>query len=168
MSAREERDRLIEKLRRKYATKFSTLDDKIRRAEQKIEKEKAQKSSKTLSTAVNFGTSVLGALFGRKMGSVTNITRAGSVIKSASGMASEAGDIRAAEEQYAALLHDREELNTTVEAEVQQIADQLDTDLMKFDSMEISPRKTDTAIDRIALLWLPYDDSGQGEIQREF
>ena len=168
MSAREERDRLIEKLRRKYATKFSTLDDKIRRAEQKIEKEKAQKSSKTLSTAVNFGTSVLGALFGRKVGSVTNITRAGSVIKSASGMASEAGDIRAAEEQYAALLQSREELNTTVEAEVQQIADQLDTDLMKFDSMEISPRKTDTAVDRIALLWLPYDDSGQGEIQRAF
>ena len=168
LKAREERDRLIEKLRRKYATKVSTLDGKIRRAEQKIEKEKAQKSSKTLSTAVNFGTSVLGALFGRKVGSATNITRAGSVIKSASGMASEAGDIRAAEEQYAALLHDREELNTTVEAEVQQIADQLDTDLMKFDSMEISPRKTDTAVDRIALLWLPYDDSGEGEIRRAF
>ena len=168
LSAREERDREIEKLRRKYATKFSTLDGKIRRAEQKIEKEKSQKSSKTLSTAVNFGTSVLGALFGRKMGSVTNITRAGSVIKSASGMASEAGDIRAAEEQYAALLHEREELNTTVEAEVQQIADQLDTDLMKFDSMEISLRKTDTAVDRIALLWLPYADNGQGEIQRAF
>ena len=66
------------------------------------------------------------------------------------------------------MLQGREELNTTVEAEVQQIADQLDTDLMKFDSMEISPRKTDTAVDRIALLWLPYDDSGQGEIQRAF
>ena len=168
MNAREERDRLIEKLRRKYTSKFATLDDKIRRAEQKIEKEKTQKSSKTLSTAVNFGTSVLGALFGRKVGSVTNITRAGSVIKSASGMASEAGDIRAAEEQYAALLHDREELNTTIEAEVRQITDQLDTDLMKFDRIEISPRKTDTAIDRIVLLWLPYDDHGQGEIQRAF
>ena len=168
MSAREERDRLIEKLRRKYATKLTTLEGKIRRAEQKIEKEKSQKSSKTLSTAVNFGTSVLGALFSRKIGSVTNLNRAGSVIKSASGMASEASDIRAAEEQYAALLHEREELHTTVEAEVQQIADQLDTDLMKFDSMEIAPRKTDTAIDRIALLWLPYTDDGIGNIQRAF
>jgi hypothetical protein len=37
LSAREERDRLIEKLRRKYAAKFSALDDKLRRAEQKIE-----------------------------------------------------------------------------------------------------------------------------------
>jgi hypothetical protein len=168
MSAREERDRLVEKLSRKYTTKFSTLDDKIRRAEQKIEKEKAQKSSKTLSTAVSFGTSVLGALFGRKLASATNISRAGSAIKSASGILSEAGDVRAAEEQYAALLQEREELNTTVETEVQQIADSLDTDLMKFGSMELSPRKTDTAIDRITLLWLPYADDGVGNIQRAF
>ncbi len=168
MNAREERDRLVEKLRRKYTTKFSTLDDKIRRAEQKIEKEKAQKSSKTLSTAVSFGTSVLGALFGRKLASSTNISRAGSAIKAASGMAAEAGDVRAAEEQYAALLQEREELNTTVETEVQQIADSLDTDLMKFGSMELSPRKTDTAVDRIALLWLPYADDGAGNIQRAF
>ena len=83
-------------------------------------------------------------------------------------MASEAGDVRAAEEQYAALLQEREELNTTVETEVQQIADSLDTDLMKFGSMELSPRKTDTAIDRIALLWLPYADDGVGNIQRAF
>ena len=168
MNAREERDRLVEKLRRKYSTKFSTLDEKIRRAEQKIEKEKAQKSTKSLSTAVNFGTSVLGALFGRKLTSVSNITRAGSAIKSASGVFSEAGDIRAAEEQYAALLQEREELNTTVEAEVQQIADHLDTDLMKFASMEVSPRKTDSAVDRIALLWLPYTDDGAGNIGRAF
>ena len=168
LNAREERDRLIEKLRRKYASKFSTLDDRIRRAEQKIEKEKSQKSSKTLSTAVNFGTSILGALFGRKLGSVSNIRRAESVIKSATSAAAEAGDIRAAEEQYAALIQEREELNTTVETEVQQIADQLDTDLMKFDSMEISPRKTDTAVDRIALLWLPYSEDGAGSIQRAF
>ena len=168
MDAREERDRLIEKLRRKYASKFSTLDDKLRRAEQKVEKEKAQKSTKTLSTAVNFGASVLGALFGRKLGSVSNVTRAGSVIRSANAAASEAGDIRMAEEQYAALLQEREELNTTVEAEVQQIADQLDTDLMKFDNMEISPRKTDTAVDRVALLWLPYADDGAGNIERAF
>lgn len=168
MNAREERDRRVEKLRRKYATKYSTLDDKIRRAEQKIEKEKAQKSSKTLSTAVSFGTSVLGALFGRKLASATKITRAGSVIKSASKIASEAGDIRAAEEQYAALLQEREELNTTVETEVQQIADQLDMDVMKFGSMELSPRKTDTSVDRIALLWLPYVDDGVGSIARAF
>ena len=168
MTAREDRDQEIEKLRRKYASKISTLDGKIRRAEQKIEKEKAQKSSRTLSTAVSFGTSILGALFGRKLASATNISRAGSAIKSASGVFSEAADIRAAQEQYDALLQEREGLNTTVETEVQQIADEHDTDLMKFGSMELSPRKSDTAVDRIALLWLPYADDGVGNMQRAF
>lgn len=167
-AAREERDRLVEKLRRKYATKFGTLDDKIRRAEQKIEKEKQQKSQKTLSTAVNFGTSILGALFGRKLGTSTNVTRAGSVIKSATNMASESTDIRIAEEQYAALLQEREALNATVEGEANEIVHQFDTDVMKFDSLEISPRKTDTAVDRIALLWLPFVDDGAGNMHRAF
>jgi hypothetical protein len=167
-AAREERDRLVEKLRRKYAARIGTLDDKIRRAEQKIEKEKQQKSSKTLSTAVNIGTSILGALFGRKLGSSTNVTRAGSAIRSASTVAAEATDIRIAEEQYAALLKEREELNATVEREANEIIHQFDTDVMKFDSLEITPRKTDTAIDRVALLWLPYMDDGAGNIHRAF
>ena len=167
-AAREERDRLVEKLRRKYATKFGTLDDKIRRAEQKIEKEKQQKSQKTLSTAVNVGTSILGALFGRKIGTSTNVTRAGSVIKSATNVAAESNDIRVAEEQYAALLQDREALNATVEGEANEIVNQFDTDVMKFDSLEMSPRKTDTAVDRIALLWLPYVDDGAGNMHRAF
>ena len=167
-AAREERDRLVEKLRRKYATKFGTLDDKIRRAEQKIEKEKQQKSQKTLTTAVNVGTSILGALFGRKAVSSTNIGRAGSVIKSAQTMAGESTDVRIAEEQYAALLQDREALNATVEGEANEIVHQFDTDVMKFDSLEISPRKTDTAVDRIALLGLPYVDDGAGNMHRAF
>jgi hypothetical protein len=167
-AAREERDRLVEKLRRKYATKFGTLDDKIRRAEQKIEKEKQQKSQKTLTTAVNVGTSILGALFGRKSVSSANISRAGSVIKSAQTMAGESTDVRIAEEQYAALLQEREALNATVEGEANEIVHQFDTDVMKFDSLEISPRKTDTAVDRIALLWLPYVDDGAGNMHRAF
>ncbi len=167
-TAREERDRLVEKLRRKYVTKAATLEDKIRRAEQKIEKEKSQKSTKTLTTAVNFGTSILGALFGRKIGSSTNITRAGSVIRSASGAASELADVRHAEEQLASLQHKQEELNAAIEAEMQQITDQLDTELMKFDSLEMTPRKTDTAIDRVALLWLPYARDAAGNLQRAF
>jgi hypothetical protein len=40
--------------------------------------------------------------------------------------------------------------------------------VMKFDSLEIAPRKTDTAVDRVALLWLPYVDDGAGNMHRAF
>ena len=90
------------------------------------------------------------------------------MIKSAQTMAGESTDVRIAEEQYAALLQDREALNATVEGEANEIVHQFDTDVMKFDSLEISPRKTDTAVDRIALLWLPYVDDGAGNMHRAF
>ena len=167
-AAREERDIQVEKLRRKYATKFKTLEDKLRRAEQKIEKEKTQKSGKTLSAAVNLGTSVLGALFGRKTLSSTNITRAGSVIRSASSVASESTDIRLAEEQYTALVQEREDLTATVDAEAQQISDQLDTELMKLEPLDLAPKKTDTVVDQVAILWLPYIEDAAGNVQRAF
>ncbi len=96
------------------------------------------------------------------------MSRAGSVIRSATAAASEAVDIRQAEEQYAALLQERDELNATVEAEANEIVHQFDTDVMKFDSLEITPRKADTAVDRVALLWLPYVDDGAGNIHRAF
>ena len=167
-SAREERDRLVEKLRRKYETKVRTLEDKIARAAQKIEKEKSQKSTKTLNAAVNVGTGILGALFGRKKLSTTNVTRAGSVLKSATGMSAESADIRIAEQQYAELLQTHEELKSEVEHEAAQITAQLDTDLMKFGTLELAPRKADSAIDRIALLWLPYAEDAGGLITRAF
>lgn len=167
-SAREERDRLVERLRRKYAGKFSTLEDRIRRAEQRIEKEKQQRTTKTLTTAVNLGTSVLGALFGRRAGSVANVNRAGSVIRSATSAASETVDIRMAEEQYAALLKERDDLNAAVELEAGEITSQYDTETMRFNSVEITPRKADTVIERIALLWLPYMEGSNGTLHRAF
>ena len=110
----------------------------------------------------------MGALFGRKLGTATNASRAGSVIRSATNAASETTDIRIAEEQYTVLLQEREDLNATVETEANEIVHQFDTDVMKFDSLEIAPRKTDTAVDRVALLWLPYVDDGAGNMHRAF
>jgi len=56
--------RAVDALRKKYQGKLSALEDRERRALQKVEREKAQVSDKTLSTALSVGGSLLGALFG--------------------------------------------------------------------------------------------------------
>ncbi|MEZ6042017.1 MAG: ATP-binding protein [Planctomycetaceae bacterium] len=167
-AAREQRDLLVEKLRAKYASRFRTIEDQIRRAEQKIETEKSQSSQKKLSTVVSIGSSVLGALFGRKLTSSTNMTRAGSAIRSASSLAKEAEDIRHAEEAYEAVVRKREELSAQVESEAQAIQDQFDPDLMEFQHAEITPRKSDMSIMRVVLVWLPYGVTRTGETERIF
>lgn len=165
-AAREERDLQIEKVRSKYASSFRTLEDRIRRAEQKVEREKAQRSEKTMSAGISVLTSIAGALFGRKLKSVTNVTRAGSAMKSASSIAKESADIRHANEALESLLERRAELNADVEADVARIQDELDPALMELDREEIKPRKSDIEVSRLQLVWLPHIQNRRGVLER--
>ena len=63
-SLREHRDREVAKLREKHAAKLKSLDDRLRRAADSVEREKSQYTQRKLDTAISIGTSVLGAIFG--------------------------------------------------------------------------------------------------------
>lgn len=167
-SAREERDLRTEKMRAKYASKFRTLDGQIRRAEQKVEREKSQKSQKTMSAGLSVLTSIAGAFFGRKLGSVTNVSRAGTAIRSTGSIAKEAEDVRHAKEALSALMLQHEDLNAEVEEEIARIQDALDPDLMDLKEEEIKPRKSDIDVERVVLVWLPYSVDRHGDSERSF
>jgi hypothetical protein len=167
-AAREQRDLQIEKLRQRFASRLNTLENKIRTAEQKIERERSEKNRKRLSAAVSIGGTILGAIFGRKATSSASVSRAGSAIKNASELAGDSEQIRHAEENYAATIQQRDDLNTEVETEVQKIQDQFDPDLMQIDKLEISPRKADMSVTRVILVWLPYSQTRTGETERAF
>lgn len=166
--AREERDLQVEKVRAKFASGFRTLEDQIRRAEQKVEREKSQRSQKTMSTGISIFTSIAGALFGRKLASSRNISRAGTAIRSAGNIAKENEDVRHAHEALSALLERREDLNNEVEDEVIRIQDMFDPDLMELSQEEIKPRKSDIDVDRVVLVWLPYTMNTKGSSERAF
>ena len=65
-AAREQRDAEVTRLRQKFAPRAAALQEKLRRAEQAVQKEQEQASAQKTQTAISFGTTVLGALFGRK------------------------------------------------------------------------------------------------------
>ncbi|MEP3478851.1 MAG: ATP-binding protein [Fuerstiella sp.] len=165
-AAREERDLRVEKVRAKHASAFRTLEDRIRRAEQKVERETAQRSQKTMSAGISVLTSIAGALFGRKLRSVSNVTRAGSAMKSASSLAKESADIRHASEALESLLERREDLNAEVEDDVARIQDELDPTLMELDQEEIKPRKSDIEVTRMQLVWVPHVQNRRGTMER--
>lgn len=167
-AAREERDLQVEKLRSKYASKIRTLEDQIRRAEQKIEREKSQKSQKTVSAGLSVLTSIAGAIFGRKVRSVTNVSRAGTAIRSASSIRKEAEDVRHAEEALSVLLERHRDLNAEIEDEVHMIQDKFDPDLMELSQDEVKPRKSDVNVEQVVLVWLPYSVDSTGVAERAF
>ena len=167
-AAREARDLHIGKLRAKYASRFRTLEDQTRRAEQKIEREKSQKRQQTVSAGVSILTSIAGALFGRKLKSATIVSRAGTAIRSAGRISRESEDIRHAEETLEAVVEKRNDLDVEVESEVQRIQDKFDLDLLELKEEELKPRKSDISVERVVLIWLPYTTDEHGDAVRAF
>ena len=116
---REERDAAVDALRKKYATKVQALQERIRVANERVAREKAQASSAKWSTAISFGASILGALFGgRKTLSAGNIGRATTAARGVGRAQKESADVGLAEESVEAVQQRLKDLQAQVEAEV--------------------------------------------------
>lgn len=164
-TARELRDGQLEKLRGKYAPKLAALQEQIRKAQQRVEKEKQQASQQTLQTAISVGTSILGALFGRKLASSANITRAGTSMRSASRTAKERADIEQANETVEALQERLSLLETELQLELDTVKSTVDADRLELTEVEIKPKKGDISVEQTVLAWTPWlvDDRGLSE-----
>jgi hypothetical protein len=160
-AVREQRDGAIEKLRRQYAPKLATLQERIRKAEARVGRERSEYDQHKLQTAVSLGSTVLGALLGRKAVSMGTIGRATTTVRGMGRAARQKGDIDQARQDLAALQQQLVELEQRFEAEAAGLQ-ALDADRMEIVEKEIRPRKTDIAVSRVALVWLPHwvDASG--------
>lgn len=153
--ANEARDLKVEKLRKRYATKRTTLENRLLRAEQKIERETEQSKQKKLDTVVAVGTAILGAFLGRKF-SKTSTSKVGTAVKTAGRMRKEAADVEHAKETAATVRQQLEALSLAFEQEVTELEDAYDAQLEELDVIEVKPKSTDIHIHFVGLAWLPY------------
>lgn len=166
--ASEQRDLEMEKLRKKFAPKLSALQDRLRRAEVAVERETAQASQQKLQTGLSVVSTIVSAIFGRKMASATNIGRAASSVRSASKIAKESADVGHAQETVEAVQQKLAELEQEFQQASEQLKEQFSPDNMKFEEVSISPRKADITVDKIALAWTPWLVSSDGNAERAF
>jgi hypothetical protein len=156
---REYRDREVAKLRDRHATKLKSLDDRLRTAQNRVEREKSQYSQRKLDTVISLGSSVLGAIFGGK--SVAT-TRAGSAARSAGRVFGERGDVARAGENLEALEAERDALMRQIEQDANELTASLDPSSMDLERISIAPRKSDIGIGRMAIAWEPWRASSDG------
>lgn len=154
LALREQRDAEIEKLRKKYAPRLTTLQDQIRRADERIERERSDLSQHKMQTAISVGTSILGALLGRKAISVGNAQRIGGAARSAGRIRKESGDVSRAEESREVLTQRLADMQNELEAEISRLRGELDPQTVAIERNEVKPRKADTSVETIALLWV--------------
>jgi hypothetical protein len=153
--AKEWRDAQIDEVRSRYAQKIAALADKVDRARQKVEREKAEAKNQSLQTYVSIGSAVLGALLGRKMASSTTIGKAATSMRTASRAARQQADVAHAEESLATLEERRQALEEEVDAELERIRVDADPSRIKLEPIEIPARKTDISVTDVVLAWIP-------------
>lgn len=116
---REQRDAAMDKLRKLFAPKLARAQEKARNAAQVVEREQGQARGAQVQTAVSIGATVLGALFGRKLGSGT-VGRGTTAARGAARAMEQQQDVARAKEDLAA-----------AEQEVVRLEAELQTELAK-------------------------------------
>ncbi|MDF0645462.1 MAG: DUF87 domain-containing protein [Nitrospira sp.] len=162
---REQRDKGADALRRKYAAKIASLQDRIRRAESAKEKQQAESRSSQVQAAISVGASILGAFLGRKTISAANIGRATTAIRSAGRVMKESQDVGAAEENVAALQRQLADLEAQFKSESEALAAATDPLNEKLEAISIKLTKANIAVKLVALAWVPQWRDPQGSLR---
>ncbi|NLT36614.1 MAG: DUF87 domain-containing protein [Methanomassiliicoccus sp.] len=150
LAAREVTDDSMEKLRKKYAPKYAALDEKIRKAQIIKEKEQEQARSQKYQTAMTLGSSILGAMVGRKAS-----TAASKSAKQLSRSSKEKQDVEYAKENLEALKEQRDRLEEEFQVDVRAMSSRIDPLTEKLEIMSIKPTKTNITTKLLALVWNP-------------
>ena len=143
----------LQKLQKRFETKFTRLNDKLKKLEIRLQKEENDVSSKTSDTIIDVGLAIFGAFFGSKTSSRTTMRRGASAFKKGKSVLKEKADVANIE----SLIEDTEiklqELQNDFEIEVQRVEDLLEIENYEVNSFYIKPRRSDVRIKDIALLW---------------
>ena len=162
---REKRDKEIEKLRKRYAPKLARLQERIRKAEERVEREKGQYNERKYQAAISFGATLLGALLGRKVTSTGNVGRAPTAARSAGRAAREKGDISRAEREVERQQMKLQEMEEDFEEEVELLRELPDPAALELEEIPIRPRKSDIAVSQLALAWTPWEQTEDGVLE---
>jgi hypothetical protein len=165
LAAREQRDQAAEDLRDKYASKTAALDEKIRRAQQAVEREADQAKQAELQTAISVGATLLGAFMGRKKISQSTVGKATTAARGASRSMQQRSDVDRAKDTLKTLQKQRADLDAAFEEDVAALKSKIDPQTEDLETVVIKPKKTNISVQLLALVWAPTRQDTQGTWQ---
>ncbi len=134
----------IEKLKVRYASKEKVFQNRLLRAQERVEKE----SSDSTSSMIEMGISVLGALFGK-----ASPTKIGRAVSKGGRILKERGEMSRAAERVAKVQEDMEILQEELEDKIDLFDEKYNVDNCEIETFTIKPRKTDIEVENCALVW---------------
>jgi len=161
---REKRDAETARLMAKYQPRLQTLTDQLRRAGERVEREKAQAGQQKITAALSFGQTLLGAIFGRKVASVGNVGRAAGALRSASRIGKESADVARAAESVEVLQGRLETLQAQFDQEAAALQVDIDPAQVDVQKTPVRPRKSDISVGTLGLCWIPWRREEDGTL----
>ena len=153
--AREHRDQAVDQLRQKYAPKIATLQDRIRRAQQALDREQKQATDQKMQTAISFGATLLGAFVGRKALSATTLGRATTAARGVSRAVKQQEDVGRVEDTVETLQRQLLALEEEFRSETAELESKLDPLSESLESVSVRPKKSGISVQLVALAWAP-------------
>jgi hypothetical protein len=150
---REGRDAALARVRDKHASKIRVAEDKLRRAQAAVDRETQQASESRMSAAVSFGTSVLGALLGKKAVSATNLGRVATAARSMGRMSRESADVSRAASAVGVLEEQLGEAKAALESDLASVQAEWDPAAEELQRTVVKPKRGGVSVQLVALLW---------------
>ena len=167
-AAREKRDLAVEKLRKRYAPKLARIEERIRKAEQKIAKEEEQYKASRKSSWLSMGTTLVGSLLGRKKLSATTARGVGTSVRSMDKASKEKSDIERAVRDRDAEQEKLETLDAEFREAVAELEDGFRPDELELEEVVVRPRKSDIDVTAPLLIWRPWRVDSRGIAEPAF
>jgi hypothetical protein len=150
----EKRDADNDKLRAAFAPKIAALEERRRKAQQRVDKEKAQAGQSYLSAGVAVVSSLLQVFGSRKLASAQNISKASSAARAAGRAMQQHGDIGHATESVEAIDQQLADLDAELKQQIDALESTYKADSLALEAVPIRPKKTDISVESVSLAWI--------------
>jgi hypothetical protein len=154
--ARAARDAAVDAVRKKFASKQAVLAERLRRAQQTVEREAQQASDSKMQTAVSMGATLLGALLGRKAVSASTLGRATTTARGVGRSMKETSDVKRATESVESVQASIEALDGEIAEAVAGVTAKIDQDA-PLEQVSLSPKRGQIEVQFVALAWKPEE-----------
>lgn len=156
----EARDAAVEKLRAATGKKLATVEARLRTAEGSLAREKAEANAAKMQAGVSLLGGILGGLFGRKT-ALGSISRGSASLGKATSAYKQHQDVANADAKVGGITAEIAALQAGLETEISKIAESFDPASLALETESIKPTRSDVKVQKVALLWLPFDARGE-------
>ena len=159
---RERRDAEMDKIRSKYESKIRTMQERVRKAEQAVEREEDQAKAARNNTFLNIGSTILDSVLGTKRFGKSTASKASSTMRAANRTSQQKGDVERAEQTLENYRRELAELEQQLELDLQNLALQMDNAGEFLEPVQLSPKKSDIQVRALSLVWYPFIPTDTG------